>query len=39
MSNANPAYNYKNHQFIDHTALQGGTAGGVPATAADFCKH
>jgi hypothetical protein len=38
-SSANPAYNYKTHQFIENVALQGGAAGGFPATAAAFCKH
>jgi hypothetical protein len=39
MSNANPAFNYKNHQFMENVALQGGAAGGIPTTAAGFCKH
>jgi hypothetical protein len=41
-SNATPSpnqYNYKNHQFIDHASLQGGSNGGIPATAAGWCKH
>jgi hypothetical protein len=38
-SSANPAFNYKTHEFIENVALQGGAAGGFPATAAAFCKH
>jgi hypothetical protein len=41
-ANATPApykYNYVNHQFIDHAALQGGTAGGQPTLPAAWCKH
>jgi hypothetical protein len=39
MSAANPAYSYTSHAFLEHQALQGGTNGGIPATAAGFCKH
>jgi hypothetical protein len=38
-SNANPAFNYKNHKFIENVPLQGGVAGHIPATAPAFCKH
>jgi hypothetical protein len=38
-SNANPAYSYTGHAFIEHQALQGGTNGAIPAMAAGFCKH
>ncbi len=41
-TNVSPApyqYNYANHQFIDHVALQGGTNGGQPALPAGWCKH
>jgi hypothetical protein len=38
-SHANPAFNYKTHEFIENLPLQGGTAGGFPANAAAFCKH
>ncbi len=41
-ANTTPApyqYNYVNHQFIDHAALQGGVSGGLPATPAAWCKH
>ncbi len=38
-SQANPAYNYKSHAFVEHQPLQGGTNGGIAATAAGFCKH
>jgi hypothetical protein len=39
MSNANPAYNYTSHAFIEHQPLQGGTNGGIPSAAPGFCKH
>jgi hypothetical protein len=38
-SHANPAFNYKTHQFVENVPLQGGAAGGFPASAAAFCKH
>jgi hypothetical protein len=41
-ANTTPApnqYNYVDHRFIDHAALQGGTNGGTPATPAGWCKH
>jgi hypothetical protein len=38
-SNANPAFNYASHAFLENEPLQGGTAGGIPATPAGFCKH
>jgi hypothetical protein len=38
-SNASPAYNYNTHQFIENVPLQGGAAGGFPASATAFCKH
>jgi hypothetical protein len=39
MSNANPAFSYATHAFIENQALQGGRNGGIPTTAAGFCKH
>jgi hypothetical protein len=39
MSSAQPPFNYTNHNFIENVGLQGGTAGGIPANAAAFCKH
>jgi hypothetical protein len=39
VSQANPPFNYTNHAFLENTALQGGRAGGRPASAAAFCKH
>jgi hypothetical protein len=39
MSSAQPPFNYRNHNFIENAGLQGGTAGGIPASAAAFCKH
>jgi hypothetical protein len=39
MSNANPAFPYMNHAFIENTPLQPGNQGDIPATAAGFCKH
>lgn len=38
-SDANPVYNYKDHRFLENEPLQGGTAGGIPAMAAEMCKH
>ena len=40
--NASPAqYQYTSHAFIEagSAAAQNGTAGGVPATRVDWCKH
>jgi hypothetical protein len=40
--NATPApnqYNYVDHRFIDHAALQGGANGGTPANPQGWCKH
>jgi hypothetical protein len=39
VSHANPAFNYKTHEFIENVPLQGGAAGGFPANAGAFCKH
>jgi hypothetical protein len=39
MDNANPRFRYTNHAFIENQGLQGGRNGGIPATAAGFCKH
>jgi hypothetical protein len=39
-SNAStPKWNYVNHQFVDHTALQGVPNGSIPTTPAEWCKH
>jgi hypothetical protein len=41
-ANATPApnqYSYKDHAFIDHTALQGAPNGTLPGSAAAWCKH
>ncbi len=39
-SNASsPAYNYKNHAFVDHASLQGVPNGSVPALPGQWCKH
>jgi hypothetical protein len=32
-------YSYVNHQFVDHTSLQGVANGSIPVTAAEWCKH
>jgi hypothetical protein len=34
-----PAYSYANHNFVDHTALQGVANGSNPTLPAQFCKH
>ncbi len=38
-SAASPAYNYTNHEFVDHTSLQGIANGAQPTLPAQFCKH
>jgi hypothetical protein len=39
-SNAStPAYDYSNHQFVDHAALQVDPNGSIPTLPAHWCKH
>ncbi len=36
---SSPTSNYTSHKFIDFPTLQGGAAGTVPSSPANYCKH
>ena len=36
---SSPAWNYTNHAFVDHAALQGIANGAAPTQPAQYCKH
>jgi hypothetical protein len=39
MNKSSAVYNYVDHEFVDHSSLQGPVNGSVPSTPAQFCKH